>query len=61
MPRRDLSEWEIADLKLIVREPIDKVSRMRIVEMVDRLAGEVLALREREAWDRQNLGVEGDY
>ena len=69
MSRRDLSESEISELKRVVREigagaytavNMPRAAK-RASDLIERLAGEVLALREREAHARQMHDLEGEY
>jgi hypothetical protein len=57
MARRDLSELEIAELRLYARKLPDQMVKDRI----ERLCGEVLELRNREAHARQMHDLEGEY
>lgn len=57
MGRRDLTENEIWLLRRYAREQPDKMVQDRI----ERLCGEVLELRQREAESRHLHGLEGDY
>ena len=57
MARRDLTELEIVELRLAARKMADQVVKDRI----ERLCGEVLELRNREAISRQLHDLEGEY
>lgn len=57
MSRRDLSEAEIASLRRQARLIADPV----VKDGIERLCGEVLELRNREAHVRQINELEGDY
>jgi nitrous oxidase accessory protein NosD len=69
MARRDLSESEIRELKRIVADmgagnyTAVNMPRaaVRASDLIERLAGEVLALRERESWSRQLHEIEGEF
>ena len=69
MARRDLTEAEIAEAKRIARELAagaytdvnGRRAAGRLSDFVERLTGEVLALREREAHSRQIHDLEGEY
>lgn len=63
MARRDLTESQMRDLlstsevAASVVGPWTRGSHHRLQQLV----GEVRELREREGWNRQNLGIEGEF
>lgn len=56
MSRRDLTEAEIQDLRLWARNQAPGIR-----STIERLVGEVLELREREAHSRSLHELEGEY
>lgn len=65
MSRRDLTELEIREARILARQlggqKIEAGGAKRLADFVERLAGEVLELRDREAHQRQLHDLEGEY
>jgi hypothetical protein len=65
MSRRDLTELEIREARILGRHldsgKIEPGGAKRLAAFVERLAGEVIELREREGWQRQLHDLEGEY